>query len=144
MRSASHPPVLYIVNSNEAFLFGSNGRVDSGFFQSRTGTSASGIHAFGTLDPEDVNVNDSSGVANFVSPNVNVSDDNNSKGTLGPGQMQSFTFSVDSTGLVHLPSGCTISATSTTCQTIIYVISPTKAVVMDTSGATNPSIQVAD
>jgi hypothetical protein len=45
---------------------------------------------------------------------------------------------------VHIPSTCTVLATSTNCQLIIYVISPTKLAIMDTSGATNPSIQVAD
>jgi hypothetical protein len=143
-----HPPVLYLVNSNEAFFLGSNGRVDSGFFQSQTSTSApSGIFGFGTIDPEDVNaVNASvnSGVATFASPNISAINDNNSNGFQAVGTTNNATFSVDSTGLVHIPSTCTVSATSTTCQLIIYIISPTKAVVMDTSGATNSAIQVAD
>jgi hypothetical protein len=127
---------------------GSNGRVDSGFFQSQTSTSApSGIFGFGTIDPEDVNaVNASvnSGVATFASPNISAINDNNSNGSQAVGQTNNANFSVDSTGLVHIPSTCTVSATSTTCQLIIYVISPTKLAIMDTSGATNPAIQVAD
>jgi hypothetical protein len=59
------------------------------------------------------------------------------------GQTQSFTFSIDSTGLGVIPSGCSISLTPTTCQTVFYVISPTKAVIMDV-GSTNPKVQVAD
>jgi hypothetical protein len=138
-----HPPVLYIVNSTRAFLLGSNGRVESGFVESQTGTSLSGAFAFGTLDPQDKNTSDNSGVATFTSPNVNVTEDDNSNGSLTPGGIQNLTYSIDSTSLGGIPSGCTLSATSTTCQTIFYVISPTKAVVMDV-GTTTPKVQIAD
>jgi Putative Ig domain len=141
-------PILQLVSSTQAFFLNSNGGVDSGFFQSQTGgpfssTSASGTYAFGTVDPEDANGGDNSGMASFASPNVNVTEDDNSNGSQTLGGTQSFTYAIDSTGLGVIPSGCTISATSTTCQTILYVISPTKAVVMDTS-STNPRAQVAD
>ena len=143
-------PLFYLVSPNQAFFLNSNSAVDTGVFQSQTGgpftnSSASGAYAFGTIDPQDANVGDNSGVATFTPATTNISatEDNNSSGSQQTGQTQSFTYSVDSTDLVHIPSGCTLSATSTTCQTVLYVISPTKAVVMDT-GSTNPSVQSAD
>jgi hypothetical protein len=141
------PPMFYLVNANQAFaLDGSN--VDSGFFQSQTGgpfsnTSATGTYAFGTTDPQEFNVNGQSGVAVFATPNVTVTNDKNSNGTLQFDQTGSMTYSIDSTGLGLLPSGCSISVTPTTCQTVFYIISPTKAAVMDTTSS-NPEIQLAD
>jgi hypothetical protein len=145
-----NPPILYIVNSNQAFFLGPNSRVDSGFVESQTGgpfstSSANGTFAFGTLDPQGASVSDNSGVATFTpaTTSVTVTEDDNSKGSQTLGRTQSFTYSIDSTGLVHVPSGCTISATSTTCGTISFIISPTKAVVMDT-GTMTPKVQLAD
>jgi hypothetical protein len=144
-------PIFYLVSPNQVFVLGGGNSVDTGVFQSQTGgpftnSSASGTYAFATVDPQDLNVSDESGVATFASPNVSGTSDSNSNGSqnlnkpFGPQG-----YSVDSTGLGIIPSGCTISATSTTCQTVFYVISPTKAVVMDTDPTnTNPKIQVAD
>jgi hypothetical protein len=84
-------------------------------------------------------------VATFTpaTTSISVINDNNSNGSQSLDQTQSMTYSIDSTGLVSIPSGCTISAASTNCQAILYIISPTKAVLMDaTSG--NPKIQLAD
>jgi len=148
--SGTNQPVLYLVSTNQAFFLNGNTNVDTGFFQSQTGgpftnSSASGAYAFGAIDPQDANADHNSGVATFTpaTTNITVTEDKNGNGSQNTGQTQSFTYSIDSTGLVHIPSGCTISATSTTCQTVLYVISPTKAVIMDTS-STNPNIQVAD
>jgi hypothetical protein len=148
--SGTNQPVLYLVSANQAFFVNGNTNVDTGFFQSQTGgpfsnSSASGAYAFGAIDPQDANADHNSGVATFTpaTTNITVTEDKNGNGSQNTGQTQSFTYSIDSTGLVHIPSGCTISATSTTCQTVLFVISPTKAVIMDTS-STNPNIQVAD
>jgi hypothetical protein len=148
--SGTNQPVLYLVSTNQAFFLNGNTNVDTGFFQSQTGgpftnSSASGAYAFGAIDPQDANADHNSGVATFTpaTTNITVTEDKNGNGSQNTGQTQSFTYSIDSTGLVHIPSGCTISATSTTCQTVLFVISPTKAVIMDTS-STNPNIQVAD
>jgi hypothetical protein len=148
--SGANQPVLYLVSTNQAFFLNGNTNVDTGFFQSQTGgpftnSSASGAYAFGAIDPQDANADHNSGVATFTpaTTNITVTEDKNGNGSQNTGQTQSFTYSIDSTGLVHIPSGCTISATSTTCQTVLFVISPTKAVIMDTS-STNPNIQVAD
>jgi hypothetical protein len=142
-------PIFYLVSPNQAFALNGNNTVDTGFFQSQTGTSASGTYAFGVIDPQDLNVGDESGVATFTSATTSISgiSDGNSNGSqslANPFGPQSY--SIDSTGLVSTPSGCTILATSTTCQTLIYVISPTKAVVMDigSTNNTNTRIEVAD
>lgn len=143
----NNPPIFYLVSTNQAFALSSDNSVGFGFFQSQTSTSASGTYAFGTVDPQDPSLSDNSGVAAFATPNVNVTEDDNSNGSQNADQAQSFTFTVDSTGLGEVLQppqiSCTISATSTTCGTVFYVISPTKAVVMDT-GTTNPKAQIAD
>ena len=151
---ANNPPIFYLVSANEAFLLDSSTTADSGVFQSQSGgpfstSSATGSYAFGTVDPEDSNGGVSSGVAAFTpaTSSINVTQDQNNSGGGGPQSgSQSFTYTVDSTGLGMIPSSgssCTISATSTTCQTVFYIISPTKAVVMDTQSS-NPKAQLAD
>jgi putative Ig domain-containing protein len=146
----TNPPIFYLVSANEAFALNGDTTVAAGFFQSQTGSpfsnsSASGTYAFGTIDPQDANSGDSLGVATFTpaTTSISVINDNNSNGSQTLDQTQSMTYSIDTTGLVSIPSGCSISATPTTCQAVLYIISPTKAVLMDaTSG--NPKIQVAD
>jgi hypothetical protein len=147
----NNPPMFYLVNANQAFFLNQGSSVESGFFQSQTGSpfsnsSASGTYAFGEIDPQVANSSDNLGVASFSSPNINVTDDQNGSGGQNLGQSQSFTYSIDSTGLGTIPSSgssCTISASSTTCQTLIFIISPTKAVIMDTTSS-NPKIQLGD
>lgn len=142
----NHQPILYLVSTSQAFFLSGDGGVESGFFQSQTGTSPSNAtYAFGTIDPASSNSGDNSGVAVFATSttSINVTEDQNGNGSQTLGGAQSFTYSVDSTGLIHIPTGCTVSSTSTTCQTLIYVISPTKAVVMDATSS-SPKIQIAD
>ncbi|HXL20973.1 MAG TPA: putative Ig domain-containing protein [Candidatus Dormibacteraeota bacterium] len=144
-------PVFYLVSANQAFELSADASVDSGFFQSQTGSSftnasLNGLFAFGTVDPEDANGGANSGTATFTPATTTISliEDKSGNGSLNADQTQSFSYSIDpTTGLVHIPSGCTISATPTTCQTVLLVVSPTKAVILDTS-STNPKIQVAD
>jgi len=149
----NNPPMFYLVNANQAFFLNQGTSVESGFFQSQTGgpftnTSASGAYAFGEIDPQVANSSDNLGVATFTpaTTTISVIDDQNGSGGQTLDQTQSFTYSIDSTGLGMIPSSgssCTISATSTTCQTVFYVISPTKAVIMDTQSS-NPKIQLGD
>ncbi|HKM84324.1 MAG TPA: putative Ig domain-containing protein [Candidatus Acidoferrum sp.] len=149
--TGTHAPVLYLVSSTEAFYLNGNGGVDSGVFQLQSGSpftdsSASGTYAYGVIDPEYANTGVNSGVATFATPNLNVIEDDNSNGSQTVGGTQAFTYSVDATGLGEIPSSgssCTVSASSTTCQTLFYIISPTKAVVMDAT-SNNPKITLAD
>src|SRR5579859_2651465 len=149
----TNPPIFYLVSANQAFALNGDSTVASGVIQSQTGSpfsnsSASGAYAFGTIDPQGANSGDSLGVATFTpaTASISVINDDNGNGFQSLGQTQAFSYSVDSTGLGMIPSSgssCTISASSTTCQTIFYIISPTKAVVMDTQSL-NPTLQVAD
>jgi hypothetical protein len=138
-------PVLYLVNTSQAFMLAANPSVDTGFFQSQTGgpfssSSPSGTYAYGVIDPEAAGSSINSGVAVFANPNLTLTEDKNSAGTLTVDSTQSFTYSVDSTGLGYIPASCT---PGTNCQTFFYIISPTKAVVMDATSST-PKITIAD
>lgn len=142
-------PIVYLVSPNRGFIIFTdnsliNPRVESGFLEMQTATTASGTYAFGTVWPSEIKVGDNTGVATFAPPNVNgTSDDSSSGGSLNPNGTFSGTFSVDSTGLGVIPSGCSILGG--TCQTIFYVISPARAVVFDVKSTnTDPNLQVAD
>jgi large repetitive protein len=144
-----HPPILYLVSSTKAFFLDGNTRVGSGFFEAQTGapftnTSANGNYAFGTIDPSDPVVIDNAGVAGFTSPNVNVTVDGNNNGTVTLGKANSSTYAIDATGLGTLPAGCSVTATTTNCQVIFYVVSPTKLVVLDGLPNSNSDVQIGD
>ena len=144
-------PIFYLMSASEAFFLGGDNHTETGVFQSQTGgpfigTTLSGSYAFGNIDPVDSSKNDSSGIAAFASPNLDVTEDDNGSGSQTVGGTQSFTYSVDSTGLISIPSSgssCTISASSTTCQTLLYIISPTKVVILDT-GSSSPTAPIGD
>ncbi|HVB85752.1 MAG TPA: putative Ig domain-containing protein [Candidatus Dormibacteraeota bacterium] len=149
LAGSNHNPVVYLVNANEGFELNANGGVEAGVLMSQTGgpfsaSTANGIYAFGTVDPANSAVSDSSGAAAFdgVSAITGASDDN-SGGFLTVGQTINQSYTIDSTGLGLSPSGCTINSTSTNCKTIFYVISPTKAAIIDPT-STNPGVQIGD
>lgn len=147
----SHAPVLYLVSPNQAFFLGSNGGVDSGFVESQSGgsftnSSLNGPYAFGGINPESSGVTDQSGVLMFTphSSSFSGTSDSNAGGSLSPSQaLGPFTYLVDAAGMGQTPSGCTILATSTTCQRIFYLVSPKKAVLMDLT-TMNPGVEVVD
>jgi len=87
----NHPPVFYLVKANDMFVLGSNGKVDSGFFEPQSGSpftnsSASGTYAFGTINPEGTGVNDNAGVATFTpaTTSISVTSDSSTKGYQNP------------------------------------------------------------
>jgi hypothetical protein len=43
-----------------------------------------------------------------------------------------------------LPAGCSVTATTTNCQVIFYVVSPTKLVVLDGLPNSNSDVQIGD
>jgi hypothetical protein len=145
--------VLYLVSSSQAFLLIGNGGVDSGFFQSQSGgpfsdSSASGTYAFGPIDPQNLNGADVSGVATFTPATGGESetyDGNQSGGFPALDHQQTHTYSIDSTGLGTFPSGCSISVTPTTCRQLFYIISPTKAAVININpSSSNPKLFLVD
>jgi uncharacterized repeat protein (TIGR01451 family) len=151
--TGGHDPVLYLASSSQAFFLRSNPGVDSGFFESQSGSpfstsSASGTYALGAIDPENLNGADTSGVVTFTPATSSLSDTydgNQSGGSPGLDHMDSLTYSIDSTGLGMSPSGCTISASSTTCRELFYIISPTKAAFIDINpNSTTPKVYLLD
>jgi hypothetical protein len=151
----NNPPIFYLVSSSQLFILDAGSNAATGFFQSQSGSpftnsSASGTYAFGTIDPEAANSSVSLGVAVFTPANpagsIQVTNDDNGSGSQNLGQSQTFSYTVDSTGLGLIPASgtsCSITVTPITCQTAFYIISPTKAVVMDLQ-SNNPKIQLAD
>ncbi len=148
-------PIVYLVSANKGFVMLTDGsgtvHVESGFIEPQSGSSfsassASGTYAFGTIQPEDTGVDESTGFAAFDGAgNITGTSDDNSSGTLTGGQTFTDTYSVDSNGTGHIPSGCTIGATSTTCDNIFLIISSTKAVLFKTKASnTNPDLQIAE
>jgi len=148
--NGGHAPLLYLVSASQAFFLQSNPSVDSGFFESQSGgpfstSSATGSYAFGYIDPDIPSGGATSGIATLT-PASNSEDltlDQNSSGGSAAGQTQSLTYSIDNTGIGLIPLGCSFTATSTTCQTAILIVSPTKAVAMDFDNV-NPEILTAD
>lgn len=148
----NHPPLLYVVNSNQAFFLGSHTAVESGFVQTQTGSpfsaaSFNGAFAFGDIDPQTSTSYDVGAVtSNGVSMITGMSD-NNGSGSQSANQTFSQSYSVDSaTGLVHLPSGCT---PGTNCQAVAVIISPTKFAFFELQHnggmtQTNPKITIGD
>jgi len=148
-------PIFYLVSANRAFALLTDDNlasphVESGFVEPQTGSpfsnsSASGTYAFGTIQPEDSSVSDEAGFAKFdAAGNVSGTSDRNSAGTLTGGSTFSQTYSIDATGLGVVPANCSIG---TTCETIFFVISPTKAVVFDVKPSatpTHPKLQIAE
>ena len=145
-----HNPLLYLVNTGQAFFLQSNASVDTGFFELQTGGpfstgAVTGTYALGEIDLVNPSIGAILGVVDFTSgsDNINLTLDGNGNGGSLVGQRQSDTYSLDGTGLALIPSGCSITVTPITCDTAFYVVSPTKAVVMDLQSA-NPKIQSAD
>lgn len=128
-------------------MLNDNASADSGLVQAQTAISASGMFAFGVLNPAEPNVGASSGVVTLSSGNITGISDNNSSGG-GPQASQaiSTTYSIDGIGLGHIPSGCT---PGTNCQLIFYVVSPARAVLIELQNSggtaqTNPAINTSD
>jgi hypothetical protein len=156
-------PIIYLAKANKGFvLFAdtstTSAHVESGFLEPQTGgpfsaASANGTYAFGSIQPDDVTLSVESGVATFngITTQVSGTSDNNSSGTLNPGNtFGPVSYSVDSTGLGLIPAGCSIDGTTGqngTCQNFFYMISPTRAVVVDATSSTtpvDPHLEVAD
>lgn len=148
--TGGHAPLLYLVSTSQAFFLQSNLSVDTGFFQQQSGgpfsdSSATGTYAVGDIEPVLPTGGAFSGVAMFTraTTSIGLTVDGNGSGGSAVDQTQSMTYSIDSSGLGLIPSGCSVTATPITCSTAFYLISPTKAVVMDLQSA-HPKIQTVD
>ena len=147
----TNPAVLWLAGSNQGFYLGSGSNVESGYFEPQTGTSVStgSPYAFGSIDPEIAGTDQAVGVATLSSGNITGTIDDNLNGTVAVDTPLSLTYSVDGTGLGSIPAGCTVGTVGAGgCQQIFYVISPTKAVLMNLQNGqgqvTSTPIQVVD
>jgi large repetitive protein len=136
---ANHPPAIwYLVSENKGFVLGADDVVATGFFEPQTGgsftnASANGSYSFGVTAPMTPNVSNESGVAMFDGAGtVGGTTDSSSLGSGLSGNQAFFdTYSIASTGRGTIGSG-----------NILYIISPTKAILMDATSA-NSSLEEA-
>jgi hypothetical protein len=139
------PDILeYLVSPNKGFILFTDNQVMANFAEPVTGgpftnASLNGAFSFGTIDPPVAGNMTSTGFAAFDgSGNVNGTSDDNNAGSLSLGNAFSQTYSVS-------PSGRTVLPATGTPQTLIYIISSTKAVVFDCQAdTTNPILRVAE
>ncbi len=146
-------PIIYLVGANKGLLLFTDGstpgHVESGFLEPQTGSPFSGssthtTYAFGTIQPDELNVNDEAGVAIFNGAGniTGTNDKNQSNGTLIANQPITGTYSIDSTGLGVIPANCTLG---TNCGNFFFVISPTKIVLLGADQTnTDPELEVAE
>ncbi len=138
--AGNHPPLIYLVSSNEGFMLGGGSGADTGFLQPQSSTSVSGTYAVGTIDPETPNSGVSDAIVTFSGGSVSGTNDNNSPGGPSTKPIPSTSVSVDSTGFGQVAASCT---TGGGCQFLFYVISPKSAVGTDGS-STDPTVQTVD
>jgi hypothetical protein len=136
---ANRPVIWYLVSANKGFVLGADNEVATGFFEPQTGqpfntASANGSYSFGSAAPMTPNVSNESGIASFDGAgNVTGTNDSNSLGSgLSGNHFFSDNYSVAASG-----RGTTVGGV------IFYIISPTKAVLIDPQ-STNPSVQEAE
>ena len=132
------PPVVYLINQNQGFLVGQDNTVASGYLQPQSGVPFSNASVIGTywggsIMPATASVTDSVTGA-FADGNGNLSGTTNTSGSGGAGSVPlNATYSVDGSGRITLTENGSVAA-------ILYVVSPTKTVVLP---ATDPSPALA-
>ena len=138
--AGNNPPVFYLVGQNQAFLVGTDSTVSFGTLTPQTGSnfdnaSLVGNYYGGSQQPVDDNVNEQVEFvnANGSSPSGSLNGISDTNGTGGPqtGGTISNTYVVSSSGRTVI-SGSSGGA-------ILYIISPTQAVVLP-SDTTNPAL----
>ncbi len=130
----ANPPLLWLADNNHGFLLGADADAESGVFEPQTSTSvATGTpYAFGSINPERIGGDQQVGIATLSGSNITGTTDDNIAGTLSLSNPISLSYSVEGTGLGTAPSACTLGTVGAGgCQQIFYVISPTRAVLMN-------------
>jgi hypothetical protein len=129
-------PLLYLVSPNKAFVMLVDGGVYAGFAESQTGGpftnhSANGTYAFGSITVTHQSITHESGVATYdgVGTVAGISDtalvgSTSSNPILKPDQTFGYTYLVAPNGRLALTNG-----------PVIYIISPTKQVVLNSDPA---------
>ncbi|HEV2298741.1 MAG TPA: hypothetical protein VGR72_09520 [Candidatus Acidoferrales bacterium] len=140
--AGKNPPVLYLINTNTAFLVGTGGAAELGFVEPQTGSNFSnaslnnGMFFFGAEDPSGTGVTMDSGTMTITNSTASFSGttDSSSPGGLTHGQAFSGNYSVTSNG----------TGTFGTSGVLIF-ISMSKFIFIDEStGNTNPSVTVVE
>ncbi len=145
-------PILYLVKPNMGYLLFTDGtnpnpKVQSGAFRPQSAgpfstSTLDASFAFGTTQPDVLGVDQQTGIVAFDGAgNIAGTSDGNTSGTLKPNQTFTGTYSIDSTGLGVVPSGCTAG---TNCNNVFFLISPTSFVLLDTSSDINPDLELVE
>lgn len=138
MTGGSAVSVLYLASPNEGFILNTDPNAATGFFEQQatgpfTNSSINGNFFFGDLPPFCCTVV-SSGVTALTSGTINQTSDTDQRGILVYDQTSLDTYTVSSNG----------RATTGSASAVIYIVSPTKLVMVDVSTAnTRPSVKVA-
>lgn len=138
------------MNNNQGFLTetptSGNGHPGLGVLEPQTGapfssTTLSGAYFFGDVLPV-VSTSDGSGVVTITNLSGTVTQDNSDpNGTLITGQQQTFTLTLDPT----VTGRVTLASPGGGSGSVLYIISPNKAVLMDLStGDTTPTVTVIE
>jgi len=140
-------PAFYLYSPGNAFVVFSGSNAESGAVEAQSSTAVSGTYALGNIAPQSVGEVQNISARVFTSPNETGTDDANSQGGSTANTPISNTYSVDSTGVLFIPAGCTPGGTPvTTCSKIGTVISATKFVMFDALQTTNihPKMNIAE
>jgi hypothetical protein len=133
------PPLFYLVTANEGFALGTGSNVTVGFFEPQTAVTLTPpqTYFFGTEAPAGANVTNPSGTVTLAAAGAETGTvDLDTAATFDAGQASTGTYSAfDSDGRGTI--------TGAGDSDILYLISPTKAVLVGTT-STSPDIQVVE
>ncbi len=149
--TSNHEPILYLIAPNQAFVIGTNSKVDFGTMTPQSGSnftkaSLSGVYMGGTQPPVYDNTADSiwtevsSGNADGNGNLTVTGYQNNSETGVSSGN-SSLTYTIDSTGRVVVLCGTGNSfCTAGSSAAIMYMVSDTQAVWLDENGNGYPKL----
>jgi hypothetical protein len=132
-----HPPVIYLVSANKGFWLGTGGSVQNGFLEPQIGSSfnsasIAGNYIFGDEPPTTTGSSINSGVVTADGAgNITGTSDHNGSGGFST-QPITDAYTVAVTGRAVFT------------DSIMYLISPTKAVMMQVNNEVNPSVMVIE
>ncbi len=147
---ANNLPVFYLSSANTAFFLNSDSQASAGNIEPQAGSSftnssASGTYGIGSINPAVPGAKNDDGTVTFTpsSTSINGTSDNNNSGSLSPDNPATGTYAINSSGVGLLPAGCTLTGSSSNCESLFIVISPTRAVVIKVKPSdTTPVIDV--
>jgi Putative Ig domain len=119
------PPVLYLVNPNQAFIIGTDVAVSSGFMTPQSSFSLGGTYAGGSLAPAERSVSNVVGIANAASNTLSLTEDISTQNGLS--QIQVSDVTAPSAGN---PSRILVTESGNPTE-ILYLVSPTEFFALD-------------